>query len=203
MHNINTQKLEGCMISLFGDFSTRITRTRYLSTDGIPIRDSIVKETFISKEIFQTIEKIIMMKRLLSDVKPHKSSWPNNPTIKDEYSRYMQVKYHNFRTENLTHTEMICWTIALYLNEYVPIEEHQKIFKSLFFHEEDLTPYVKFLELTGVCRIFVPNDWENIEKEVFVETYKKLTDKQKDYIQNYIDDNNIPNNKIYIDDHSS
>ena len=97
---------------------------------------------------------------------------------------------------------MITWTLALYLTKYVDKSDYKYVVESLLFHEKSLTPYVKFMEITGVCRVYLPSDFENVNKEVSVEASHPLTHSQRRYILDYININNIPSDKIYVDDYS-
>ena len=198
MHEIDSKKLEHCMISLFAGSTKEFRRTRYLSTNGMAIRDAILESTKPSDEVIKLIDEVVLFNRLLKPVKFHKSNWPKNPVVRDSLGRY-RIGY---RTSKLTHTEMIIWPIALYLTKYVDISDYKYVVESLLFHEKSLTPYVKFMEITGVCRVYLPSDFENVNKEVSVEASHPLTHSQRRFLMDYININNIPSDKIYVDDYS-
>ena len=186
------------MISLFAGSTKEFRRTRYLSTNGMAIRDAILESTKPSDEVIKLIDEVVLFNRLLKPVKFHKSNWPKNPVVRDSLGRY-RIGY---RTSKLTHTEMIIWPIALYLTKYVDKSDYKYVVESLLFHEKSLTPYVKFMEITGVCRVYLPSDFENVNKEVSVEASHPLTHSQRRFLMDYININNIPSDKIYVDDYS-
>lgn len=211
MHEIDSKKLEQCMISLFGGSESDIgwsvqqmvkpkfTRTRYLSTNGMAIRDAILGSTKPSDEVIKLIDEVVLFNRLLKPVKFHKSNWPKNPVVRDPFDRY-RIGY---RTSKLTHTEMIIWPIALYLTKYVDKSNYKEVIEHLLFHEENLTPYVKFMEITGVCRVYLSTEFDSVQnREVSVEASHRLTHSQRRFIMDYINTNNIPPDKIYVDDYS-
>lgn len=201
MHEIDSKKLEHCMTSLFCGITGVVRRTRYLSTNGIAIKDTIIESIELPDEVIKLIDEIASSCRngkLIQPVKFHKSNWPKNPVVRDSLGRY-RIGY---RTSKLTHTEMIIWPIALYLTKYVDKSDYKYVVESLLFHEKSLTPYVKFMEITGVCRVYLPSDFENVNKEVSVEASHPLTHSQRRYLMDYININNIPSDKIYVDDYS-
>ena len=200
MHEIDSKKLEQCMISLFAGSTKEFRRTRYLSTNGMAIRDAILESTKPSDEVIKLIDEVVLFNRLLKPVKFHKSNWPKNPVVRDPLDRY-RIGY---RTSKLTHTEMIIWPIALYLTKYVDKSDYKDVIESLLFHEKSLTPYVKFMEITGVCRVYFPFgiDYGSSNKEVSVEASHRLTHSQRRFLMDYINTNNIPPDKIYVDDYS-
>ena len=201
MHEIDSKKLEHCMTSLFCGTTEKFRRTRYLSTNGVAIKDMITELVELSDEVIKIIDEIAFSSKngkLIQPVKFHKSNWPKNPIVKDPLQRYLTTH----RTDKLTHTKMITWTLALYLTKYVDKSDYKYVVESLLFHEKSLTPYVKFMEITGVCRVYLPSDFENVNKEVSVEASHPLTHSQRRYILDYININNIPSDKIYVDDYS-
>lgn len=213
MYKIDSKKLEQCMISLFfnnveSSIEKKIfNRTRYLSTNGSPIKDAIAESVEVSDEVIKLIDEVVLFNRLLKPVKFHKSNWPKNPIVKDPLDNYAFDAYRLHtdsgpRTSKLTHTEMIVWSLASYLTKYVNKSDYKDTIEFLLLHEKSLTPYVKFMEITGVCRVYLPSDLENVNKEVHIEASHPLTHPQEKYILDYININNIPSDKIYVDDHS-
>lgn len=204
MHEIDSKKLEHCMTSLFCGITGVVRRTRYLSTNGIAIKDTIIESIELSDEVIKLIDEIASSCRngkLIQPVKFHKSNWPKNPIVKDPLQAYKL----SHRTDKLTHTKMITWALALYLTKYVDKSDYKYVVESLLFHEKSLTPYVKFMEITGVCRVYLPLSAfipENINKEVSVEASHPLTHSQRRFLMDYININNIPSDKIYVDDYS-
>ena len=205
MHKIDSKKLEQCMISLFVNHIKTFKRTRYLSTNGSPIKDTIAESVELSDEVIKLIDEVVLFNRLLKPVKFHKSNWPKNPIVKDPLDNYVFDTYRldsGPRTSKLTHTEMIVWTLASYLTKYVNKSDYKDTIEFLLLHEKSLTPYVKFMEITGVCRVYLPSDLENVNKEVHIEASHPLTHPQEKYILDYININNISSDEIYVDDHT-
>jgi len=205
MHKIDSKKLEQCIISLFVNSIKTFQRTRYLSTNGSPIKDTIDKSVELSDEVIKLIDEVVLFNRLLKPVKFHKSNWPKNPIVKDPLDNYVFDTYRlnsGPRTSKLTHTEMIVFSLASYLTKYVNKSDYKDTIEFLLLHEKSLTPYVKFMEITGVCRVYLPSDLESVNKEVHIEASHPLTHPQEKYILDYININNIPSDKIYVDDYS-
>ena len=78
MHEIDSKKLEHCMISLFAGSTKEFRRTRYLSTNGMAIRDAILESTKPSDEVIKLIDEIASSCRngkLIQPVKFHKSNF--------------------------------------------------------------------------------------------------------------------------------
>ena len=67
MHEIDSKKLEQCMISLFAGSTKEFRRTRYLSTNGMAIRDAILGSTKPSDEVIKLIDEVVLFNRLLNN----------------------------------------------------------------------------------------------------------------------------------------